>query len=198
MTVVLIIERLHFFELVDRFLNRECLTRSVRNQLCDLVGLEGCKLQCTPHVLDDRTALHGPEGDDLADCVRSVLLTGVLDDLAASLIAEVDVDIRHRNPLWVQEPLEEQVEGERVEVRDAERIRDERARCRATARPNGDIVFSRPADEILSDQKVSGIPRALDDLHLIVEAFLGFLRQGIAVALLCPFHGEVFEEVVLV
>jgi hypothetical protein len=46
------------------------------------------------------------------------VLPHVLDDLAAALEAEVHVDVGHRDPLGIQEPLEQQIELERVDVGD--------------------------------------------------------------------------------
>ena len=58
---------------------------------------------------------------------RAVLLPHVLDDLAAAPLAEVDVDVGHRDAVGVQEALEEEVVAQRVDVRDPERPGDERA-----------------------------------------------------------------------
>ena len=62
-----------------------------------------------PDVADHGPRLHRVERDDLADVVPAVLLPDVLDDLAAAALAEVDVDVGHRDPVGVQEPLEEEV-----------------------------------------------------------------------------------------
>ena len=68
------------------------------------------------------------------DALPAVALPDVLDHLAAALEAEVHVDVRHRHPLGIQEPLEQQVEPERIDVGDAERVRHQRAGRRAAAR----------------------------------------------------------------
>ena len=47
------------------------------------------------------------------------LLLDVLDDLVAPVHAEVDVEVRHRHALGVQEALEQQVVRDRIEVGDA-------------------------------------------------------------------------------
>jgi hypothetical protein len=67
----------------------------------------------------------------------AVLLAHVLDDLAAPLLAEVHVDVGHRDAFRIQEALEQQVELERADIGDAERVGDERTGGRAAAGPTG-------------------------------------------------------------
>ena len=97
---------------------------------------------------------HLAEGDDLGDRLAAVLLGDVADHPLAAADREVDVDIRHRLAAGVEEALEEQVFGERVEVGDREDVGDDRARRRATARADGDAVLLRVADEVPDDQEV--------------------------------------------
>ena len=75
-----------------------------------------------------------PNGDDLRDVLAAVLARDVLDDLAAAPLAEVDVDVGQRHALGVQEPLEDQVEVERIDVGDAQAVRDQAAGGRPAAR----------------------------------------------------------------
>ena len=98
--------------------------------------------------------------------VLAVLLLDVLDDLVAPVHAEVDVEVGHRHALGVQEALEQQVELERIEVGDAQRVRDERAGARAAARPDRDAVLLRPVDEVPDDEEVAREPHLLDDAEL--------------------------------
>src|SRR5690606_2274634 len=58
---------------------------------------------------------------------------------------------------------------DRVEVRDAERVRDERARARAAAGPDRDVVLARPADEIRDDQEIALEAHAADHVELALE-----------------------------
>src|SRR5205814_1563024 len=78
----------------------------------------------------------------------------VFDDLAATVLAKVHVDVRRADALRIEEALEEQLELERVDVRDAHRIRDQRTRCRTTARPDRNAVLLRPMNEVPDDEEV--------------------------------------------
>jgi hypothetical protein len=195
--LVQLVELLDLLEVVDRFLDGERLARLVRDQLGDAVGLRGLEAERPSDVADDRAALHGAERDDLPDGVLAVLLACVLDDLAPALVAEVDVDIGHRDPLGVQEALEQQIEPERIEVRDPKRVRDERARRRPAARADGDVVVPRPLDEVGGDEEVSRVAGPADDPHLVVEALLDLRRRRIPVAPLGAREREVLQVVVL-
>ena len=62
----------------------------------------------------------------------------VLDHLAAPMVVEVDVDVRHRHALGIQEALEDEPVPQRVDVGDPERVGDERPGRRAAARPDAD------------------------------------------------------------
>ena len=71
---------------------------------------------------------HLAEGDDLRHAVGAVLLGHVADHALAAAHGEVDVDVRHRHALGVQEALEQQVVAQRVDVRDLQAVR--RRGCR--------------------------------------------------------------------
>jgi hypothetical protein len=79
-------------------------------------------------------------------------LTDVLDHLAATLEAEVDVDVGHRHPFRIEEALEQQVELERINVGDLERIGDDRAGAGPATRTDGNAFLSRRPDEIGDDE----------------------------------------------
>jgi hypothetical protein len=129
------------------------------------------------------SGLHGAERDDLADRLAPVLLANVVDDFAAALEAEVDVDVRHRDAFRIQEALEEQVEAKGIDARDLERVRDERTGRGTAPRPDGDIELAGCPDEIPHDQHVAGVPGLHDHAELEREAFLHVSRQRIAVPL---------------
>ena len=66
--------------------------------------------------------LDGREGDDLGHVVAAVALGRVLDHLAAVALVEVHVDVGHLLAARVEEPLEEQVVADGVEVDDLEAV----------------------------------------------------------------------------
>ena len=118
------------------------------------------------------------EGHDLRDVLAPVLLRHVLDDLAAARLAEVDVDVGHRDPLGVQEPLEEEVVAERVDLRDAQRPRHDRpGRAARGPGPTAMPCLARVADEVRDDQEVRREAHLLDDADLVLEPVAVLLRR---------------------
>ena len=95
-------------------------------------------------VARGRAREHLAEGDDLRHAVGAVLLGHVADHALAAAHGEVDVDIRHRHALGVEEALEQQVVAQRVDVGDLQAVGDDasrppshgpgRRRCRWTSR----------------------------------------------------------------
>ena len=155
------------------------LARLVRDHLRNTVGFPHVETQDPAHVPDDRPALHRPEGDDLADRVTTVLVTHVLDHLTPALVAEVDIDVGHRDPLGIEESFEEESVLDRVQVRDLKRIGHQRPRRGPSAGPDGDTLFARPANEIPGNEEIARIPRLHDDRQFVVEAFADCFRERI-------------------
>ena len=103
----------------------------VRDRLRDPVDLAVAVAEDAADVADRRPGEHRPERDDLGDVVRAVLAGDVGDDLVAPVVLEVDVDVGHRHPVGVEEALERQLVGDRVDRRDAEGVGHDRCpgRC---------------------------------------------------------------------
>jgi hypothetical protein len=86
----------------------ECdVERKVRHELGDAVDLGVRHAEYAPDVADGRLGAKRTERDDVSDPVPAVLVGHVADDLVAPVVGEVDVHVRHRDPLGVQESLEE-------------------------------------------------------------------------------------------
>jgi hypothetical protein len=129
------------------------------------------------HVAQGRLRLHGAEGDDAGDPAALlplpvVLLLDVAQDLAAAVHAEVGVDVRHRDPLGVQEALEGDPVLHRIDVHDSERVGRQAARRGAAPRADRDAALAGEADEVPDDQEVARVPAAGDDVELVAEPLL--------------------------
>ena len=170
----------------------ERLARAFRDQLRDPVDDPVRDLEHAPGVADGGAGGHRPEGDDLGDAVAAVLLRDVVDHPLAAVDGEVDVDVRHRLAARVEEPLEEQVVLDRVDVGDLERVGGERAGGRAAARADADAVPLREVDEVPDDQEVVGEAHLADRLQLELEP-LAQLRRHLVVAALEPLLAELDE-----
>jgi hypothetical protein len=110
----------------------------------------------------------------------AVLVAHVLDDLVAVVLAEVDVEVGHRHALRVQEALEQQRVGKRIEVGDAQREGHQRARARAAARADRHAVGLGPVDEVGHDQEVAREAHLDDGVALVGEPRLVLLAPRLA------------------
>ena len=136
---------------------RHRIGRILRHQLAQLVDLAIGHLQHAADVAQHAARLQRAEGDDLRDLVAAVLFLHVADHLVAAVLAEIDVEVRHRDAFGIEEALEQEAEADRIEIGDGERIGDERAGAGAAARPDRNALRLRPLDEIGDDQEVAGI-----------------------------------------
>ena len=150
------------------------------DELGEAVDLAVGHLQDAADVADGGLGEKRAEGDDLGDAVAAVLLLDVGDHLLAAVHAEVDVEVRHRDAVGVEEALEEEAVAEGVEVGDGEGVGDEGARARAAAGADGDGVVLGPLDEVGDDEEVAGKAHALDDAELVVEPLAVGPRSGAA------------------
>jgi hypothetical protein len=140
-----------------------------RHQFRDAVYVAVGHVQRAPHVLDGRLRRHGVERDDLRHLLPPVLARDIFDHLAAPVLAEVHIDIRHRHALRIQKALEEQHILQRIDIRDLHRIGHQRPRCRSAPRPHRYPVIARVLDEVPHDQEISRVVHLLDDAHFEVQ-----------------------------
>ena len=129
-------------------LNRLCQRHRIggigRHQLAQPIDLPVGHLEHAADVAERGARLQRPEGDDLRDAVGAIALGDVVDHLVAALLAEIDVEVRHRHAVGIEEALEEQPEAKRIEIGDGERPGDHRAGAGAAARPDRDLFAPSP------------------------------------------------------
>ena len=133
-----------------------------RHQLRKVVDLAQRDVKGTPHVTNDRARLHRAEGDDLGDVILPVLLAHVFDDPIAISVVKVDIDIGHRDPLAVEEALEDESVLQWIEGRDAEPVTHDAAGGGSAPGSNRDTVGPRITDEVTDDEEVRCVAHVLD------------------------------------
>ena len=153
--------------------------REIRHELCDPVYVAVRHAEDAPDVADRRLRAECPERDDVSDPVASVALRHVADDLVAAIVGKIDVHVRHRDAFRVQESLEQQPVTHRIDVRDGQTVRGQRARGRAATGSHRDALLARVADEVPDDEEVARESHLLDDGQLLGEPRLdGVARTG--------------------
>ena len=169
-----------------------------RHQLRDLVADRVRVAEHARGVAHRGPGLDGGERDDLGDVVVAVPVGGVADHLPPVPGVEVHVDVGHLLAARVEEPLEEEVVLDRVDVDDAQAVRHARTGRAAPARPDPDAARLGVADEVPDDEEVRGEPHRLDDVELEVDALAHVHREVVAVALLRAFDRQLAQVRVLV
>ena len=149
----------------------------VRNHLRQAVGVGVGEIVDARDVADDGLCAECAVGDDVGDAVLSVFLADVVDDLAAAAHAEVDVEVRRRHALGVEEAFEEQLEAQRVEIRDPEQVGHDAAGTRAATGADGNAVLFCPRDEIPDDEEVVEEACLRDDAEFEIETLDESLRE---------------------
>ena len=85
-------------------------------------------------------------------------------------------------PARVEEPLEEQVVADRVDVDDVQAVRDARPGRAAPPRADPDGALAGVAEQVPDDQEVRREAHRLDDAELVLEALHDVGRDRVAVA----------------
>ena len=143
--------------------------RILRDHLRQPVDLAVRHLHHPADVAQHGAGLQRSEGDDLGDVIGAIFLLDVADHLFAPVLAEVDVEVRHRDAVGIEEALEQQREAQRIDVGDGRRIGDQRSGARTTARPDWNALRLGPFDEVGNDEEVAGEFHLLDDAELEFE-----------------------------
>ena len=111
-----------------------------------------------------------------------VLLGHADDQLLADVAGKVEVDVRHRRQLVVEEAAEREVGRDGIDVREAGQVADDRADGRAAAAPGRqhlprdrraahlDRDLARELEHLPVQEEEPGEPEPLDQRELLVEA----------------------------
>ena len=100
--------------------------------------------QCAGHVANRAAAAVGDHVGDLCGVVAAVAFVDVLDGLLTQVRFDVDVDIRWPVPRRGQEPLEQQLVGDRIDIGDTERVADRRIGRRSPALGKDVVLPAEP------------------------------------------------------
>ena len=154
----------------DRLLQGDRVRRVVRHQLGYAVDLAVRHAEHPADIAQHGTRLQCAEGDDLSDPVAAVFLLDVADHLVAPVLAEIDVEIRHRHALGVEKPLEQQAKALRVEIGDGQGPGDDRPGPRPAPGTDRDALAFGPLDDVRDDQEIAGKAHPDDRAELEFEA----------------------------
>ena len=87
--------RIHGKRLIDG--DVQFVWNVLRNRITEIVR----QIHHTPHIADDSARSQRTECDDLRHAVLTVFPDYIVNDLTSSLIAEININIRHRDTLRI-------------------------------------------------------------------------------------------------
>ena len=160
------------------------------DHLCHRIRLGVREIKHPAHIPHCHAGSHGSEGDDLHHPVLAVLLINVIDHLLPSLVAEVDIDIRHGDTLRIQETLKDQLIPDRIDIRDLQTVGHDTPRSRSPAGAHSNPPAPGKMNKIPDDQKIIHITHAADRVQFIIQPGLQFFTHGLAVTAADPFLAQ--------
>ncbi|MNM98920.1 hypothetical protein D3C81_1114650 [compost metagenome] len=147
------------------------------NELSCLVHIPEWNIQSPSNVPDRRTGRHRSEGNNLSHMLRTVFVNNVGDNLIPALITEINIDIRHCDPLRIEKAFKEQMVFHRVNICNLKDISHQTARRGSAARSCRDSGSVRISDEIPYDQEIIGEPHTFNNTQLIFQPLLQLSLQ---------------------
>src|SRR5262249_8837514 len=118
--------------------------------------------------------------------------------IVAAVLAKVDVNVGRFAAAGIEEPLEQQIVFERINVAQVQQVTDNRS-TRRSAGAGWYATLASEAHEIPNDQEVAGETHAADDVKFMFEPSPGCRPRGFvlaAVAFLESGHAQ-FLEIIL-
>ena len=167
----LVVARLQLRLHLQRLFQRHRLHAFDRHQLGELVAISVGHVEHTADVADHRLGTQCAEGGDLRNGVVPILVLDVQDHLLAFVLAEIHVEVGHRHPLRIEEALEQQIVGKRIEVGNPQRVSHQRTGTGAAPRPDRHVVVLGPVDEVRHDQEVARKTHLNDGAQFEFEPF---------------------------
>ena len=195
--VVRLRRSLQFGDILDCIRQVELLVGNlVGHQFAEAIGLREQQLLHARHVLDRHLGGHRTVGDDVGDLLLAVLLRHPVEHATAAVVVEIDVDIGQRDTVGIQETLEQQVVGDRVDLRDPQAVGHGRTGRRTAARADRHVqLLACGADEVLHDEEVTRKTHRLHNVQLEIEPLLLFVGKLLAVTLARTVHRQLAQVI---
>ena len=141
---------------LQRLRDGDRVGRVAGDQLGNAVDLRIGHFENAPDITQRGARLQRSKGDDLGDLVETVFFLHIADHLFPPVLAEIDIEVRHRDALRVEEALEQKPPAQRVEIGDRQGPCHHRTRAGAAPRAHRNVARLRPLDEVGNDQEIAG------------------------------------------
>src|SRR5688572_8087365 len=193
---------------------RELITQMLDSvaiaELGDLVEIGQRNAERLADVPHRAAQLVGRKGADQRRPLMAVALVDPFDQHLADLARKVEVDIGDRVQLIVQKTAEEQVVLERIDVREADQVADDRADRRSPPPPRRQVAelatgsiaadldryFPGHLEQIAVEQKEAGQIVERDDPQLLVESLPGRRVLLWLIALMKGVRADIAQDII--
>ncbi len=139
-----------------------------------------------PRVLQRLLRLDRAIRDDLRHALVAVLLGDVVDDLAATAVVEIDVEVGHGDAVGVEETLEDESVLEGIEIGDLHGVGDHGPGAGTAARPDADSVVLGPVDEVGDHEEVTREAHLQDDAGLVLGLLAHLVGDAVGIPVMQP------------
>ena len=87
----------------------------------------------------------------------------IFENFTATRFAKIDIDVRWRNTVRIEEALKNEPELQRIDISDAKNVGDERAGSRSAPGSDRNSAAFREVNEVPNDQDVADETGFLED-----------------------------------
>ena len=145
-----------------------------------------------PHVPDRSPGRHGTKGDNLGHMVGAIFFVYIINDLLPAADTEVNINIGHGYPLWVEKSLKIQGVLHGVQVCDIQAVRHHGAGSRPAPRSHRDVVSLGKRDKVGHNKEIIHKAHLTDHIHLVSQLLPIFLRL-VRIAACKAIHTQLFK-----
>ena len=96
--------------------------RIARHQFGDAIHLAIRHAHDSPDIPQCRPGLQGSKCNDLGDFIHTVFVLNISDHFITAVLTEINIEVRHRHTLRIEETFKQQPPTDRIKIRDQKRI----------------------------------------------------------------------------
>ena len=106
--------------------------------------------------------------------VAAIFLVDILDNRVTLLPSKVEIDIRRRISLGINESFKEEIVSNRIHVGDFKHVRDQAAGCRTSPHPSY-VSASRILQDVVNHEEILAKAQPADHRQFLAQSFACFV-----------------------
>ena len=173
----ILVHFIHFLQFrihLQTFLNRDA--KFHRHRFCNRIHQRIRKIQHASDIADNHARCHRTKCNDLHHFFFSIFFRYVINDFLPAFDAKVNIDIGHRDTLFIQKSLKDQIILDRIDnIRDLKCVRHDTSGCRTSPRANRNAVVFGIFDKIPYNQEIIDKSHTGNRIQFIIQAVLKHL-----------------------